>query len=149
MRFRAKVLLAGKTATGVEVPAKIVEGLGSTKRPLVKVTINKYTYRSAIAPMGGTFMLGISDEVRKAAGVAAGDTVDVDVELDTQPREVSVPPELAKALQKDAKAKTFFESLSYSKKHILAGPIESGKTPETRQRNLEKALKMLRDGKIT
>jgi hypothetical protein len=149
MRFRAKVLLAGKTATGVEVPAKIVEGLGSTKRPLVKVTINKYTYRSAIAPMGGTFMLGISDEVRKAAAVAAGDTVDVDVELDTQPREVSVPPELAKALQKDAKAKKFFESLSYSKKHILAGPIESGKTPETRQRNLEKALKMLRDGKIT
>jgi hypothetical protein len=149
MRFRAKVLLAGKTATGVEVPAKIVEGLGSTRRPLVNVTINKYTYRSAIAPMGGTFMLGISDEVRKAAGVTAGDTVDVDVELDTQPREVSVPPELANALQKDARAKKFFESLSYSKKNILAAPIESGKTPETRQRNLEKAMKMLRDGKIT
>ena len=149
MRFRAKVLLAGKTATGVEVPAKIVEGLGSTKRPLVKVTINRHTYRSAIAPMGGTFMLGISDEVRKAAGVAAGDTIDVDVELDTQPREVSVPPELARALQKDAKAKKFFESLSYSKKYSLAGPIESGKTPETRQRNLEKAMKMLREGKIT
>lgn len=149
MRFRAKVLLAGKTATGVEVPAKVVEGLGSTKRPLVKVTINSYRYRSAIAPMGGTFMLGISDEVRKAAGVAAGDTIDVDVELDTQPREVNVPPELAKALQKDAKAKKFFESLSYSKKYSLAGPIESGKTPETRQRNLEKAMKMLREGKIT
>lgn len=149
MRFRAKVLLAGKTATGVEVPANVVEGLGSTKRPLVKVTINSYTYRSAIAPMGGTFMLGISDEVRKAAGVAAGDTIDVDVELDTQPREVNVPPELAKALQKDAKAKKFFESLSYSKKYSLAGPIESGKTPETRQRNLEKAMKMLREGKIT
>ena len=40
-------------------------------------------------------------------------------------------------------------SLSYSKKNILATPIESGKTPETRQRNLEKAMKMLRDGKIT
>lgn len=149
MRFRAKVLLAGKTATGVEVPAKVVEGLGSTKRPLVTVTINKYTYRSAIAPMGGTFMLGISDEVRKAAKVAADDTVDVDVELDTQPREVSVPPELAKALAKDAKAKKFFESLSYSNKYRLSGPIESAKTPETRQRNLDKAMKMLREGKIT
>lgn len=149
MRFRAKVLLAGKTATGVEVPAKVVEGLGSTKRPLVKVTINKYTYRSAIAPMGGTFMLGISDEVRKAAKVAAGDTIDVDVELDTQPRDVSVPPELAKELQKNAKSKQLFDTLSYSKKKILTTPIESAKTPETRQRNLEKAMKMLREGKIT
>src|SRR5207302_3377952 len=96
-RFRAKVLLAGKTATGVEVPAKIVEGLGSTKRPLVKVTINGHTYRSAIAPMGGVFMLGISEEVRSKAGVEGGDTVDVEVELDTQPREVEVPPELGRA----------------------------------------------------
>src|SRR5256886_2277981 len=115
MKFRAKVLLAGKTATGVEVPAKVVEGLGSTKRPLVKVTINKYTYRSAIAPMGGTFMLGISDEVRKATGVAAGDTIDVEVALDTEKRDVDVPPELAKALAKDPKAKKEFERRSYSR----------------------------------
>jgi len=119
-RFRAKVLLAGKTATGVEVPAKVVEGLGSTKRPLVKVTINKYTYRSAIAPMGGTFMLGISDEVRKATGVAGGDTIDVDVELDTEKRDVEIPPELKKALAKDPKAKKYLDSLSYSGKYRLA-----------------------------
>src|SRR5207253_9033880 len=111
VRFRTKVLRAGKTATGVEVPAKVVDALGATRRPLGKVTINGYTYRSAIAPMGGVFMLGISEEVRSKAGVAGGDTVDVDVELDTQPREVEVPPELAKALAKDAKAKKFLESL--------------------------------------
>ncbi len=75
-RFRAKVLAAGKTAAGVEVPEKIVLGLGSTKRPLVKVTINGYTYRSAIAPVGGTYMLGVSNEVRQNTGVAAGDTID-------------------------------------------------------------------------
>src|SRR5207247_7939968 len=109
MRFKGKVLLAGKTATGVEVPAKVVEGLGSTKRPLVKVTINKYTHRSAIAPMGGTFMLGISDEVRKATGVAAGDTIDVDVELDAEKRDVEIPPELKKALAKDPKAEKYFD----------------------------------------
>jgi hypothetical protein len=144
MRFRAKILLAGKTATGVEVPAKVVDGLGSTKRPLVHVTINGYTYRSAIAPMGGVFMLGISDEVRNRAHVKAGDTIDVDVELDTQPRDVEVPPELAKALAKDAKAKKYFESLSYSGKHRLAAPIANGKTAETRERNLAKAMKEIK-----
>ena len=143
-RFRAKVLLAGKTATGVEVPAKVVEGLGSTKRPLVKVTINKYTYRSAIAPMGGTFMLGISDEVRKATGVAGGDTIDVDVELDTEKRDVEIPPELKKALAKDPKAKKYFDSLSYSGKYRLVAPIANGKTADTRERNLAKAMQDLK-----
>ena len=143
MRFRTKVLRAGKTATGVEVPAKVVEALGSTRRPLVKVTINGYTYRNAIAPMGGVFMLGISEEVRNRSGVQGGDTIDVDVELDTQPREVEVPPELAKALAKDAKAKKYFESLSYSGKTRLTAPIANGKTPETRKKNLAKAMEAL------
>ena len=144
MRFRAKVQLSGKTATGVEVPAKVVQGLGSTKRPLVSVTINGYTYRSAIAPMGGAYMLGISEEVRSNAKVEAGDTVDVDVVLDTKPRDVEVPPELAKALAKDARAKRYFESLSYSAKYRLVAPIANGKTLETRERNLEKAMEELR-----
>ena len=143
MRFRTKVLRAGKTATGVEVPAQVVEALGSTRRPLVKVTINGYTYRNAIAPMGGVFMLGISEEVRNRSGVQGGDTIDVDVELDTQPREVEVPPELAKALAKDAKAKKYFESLSYSGKTRLTAPIANGKTPETRKKNLAKAMEAL------
>lgn len=144
MKFRAKVLLAGKTATGVEVPAKVVDGLGSTKRPLVSVSINGYTYRSAIAPMGGVYMLGISEEVRNNAKVKAGDTVDVDVVLDTKPRDVEVPSELAKALAKDAKAKKYFETLSYSGKYRLVAPIANGKTAETRERNLAKAMKELK-----
>jgi hypothetical protein len=121
-----------------------VDALGSTKRPLVSVTINGYTYRSAIAPMGGVYMLGISEEVRNNARVKGGDTVDVDVVLDTKPREVEVPPELTKALAKDAKAKKYFESLSYSGKYRLAAPIANGKTPETRARNLEKAMQELK-----
>jgi hypothetical protein len=143
-RFRAKVLLAGKTATGVEVPAKVVEGLRSTKRPAVRVTINGYTYRSSIAPMGGTFMLGISQDVRDEAHVQAGDTIDVDVELDSEKRDVEVPPELAKALARDAKAKKYFDSLSYSRKATLVNPIANGKTPETRERNLAKAMAELK-----
>lgn len=144
MKFRAKVLLAGKTATGVEVPAQVVEGLRSTKRPLVRVTINGYTYRSAIAPMGGTYMLGISEDVRSNAHVSTGDTVDVDVELDTEKREVEVPPELAKALAKDPRAKKYFDSLSYSGKYRLTAPIANGKAPETRAKNLDKAMRELK-----
>jgi len=143
-RFRAKVLLAGKTATGVEVPAKVVEGLRSTKRPLVRVTINGYTYRSAIAPMGGMYMLGIREDVRDAAHVSAGDTIDVDVELDTEKRDVEVPPELAKALAKEPKLKKYFEGLSYSRKATLVNPIANGKTAERRERNLAKAMQALK-----
>ena len=143
-RFRAKVLAAGKTAAGVEVPEKVVLGLGSTRRPLVKATIKGYTYRSSIAPMGGKYMLSVSNEVRSQTRVVPGETVDVDVELDTEKRAVEVPPELAKSLAKDAKAKKYFESLSYSRKYALAAPIANGKTPETRERNLAKAIAELK-----
>ena len=146
MRFRTKILQAGKTATGIEVPAKVVTTLGSSKRPAVKVTIKGYTYRSTVATMDGKFMVGVSAIVREAAGVAGGDTVDVDIELDTAPREVAVPEEFARALKRDAAARKLFESLSYSRKLALVGPINDAKTAETRQRRFEKALEALRDG---
>src|SRR5438552_15219336 len=117
MGFRAKVLLAGKAATGVEVPAKVVDGLGSTRRPLVKVTINGYTYRSALAPMGGTYMLGISDDVRKSAHVPAGDTIDVNDELDTAKRDVQVQPELARALATHREVEQYFARRPHSGKY--------------------------------
>ena len=90
--FRGTLLLGGKTATGIEVPEEVVESLGSGKRPAVRVTIRGHSYRSTIAVMGGKFMLPISAENRAGAGVEAGDVVDVELELDTEPREVNVPP---------------------------------------------------------
>jgi len=146
MRFRTKILQAGKTATGIEVPAKVVTALGSSKRPAVKVTIKGYTFRSTVATMDGKFMVGVSAQVREAAGVAGGDTVDVDIELDTQPREVTVPEDFAKALKRDAAARKLFEGLSYSRKLALVGPINDAKTAETRQRRFDKALEALRGG---
>ena len=146
MRFRTKILAAGKTAAGVEVPAKVVAALGTSKRPAVRVTINGYTYRSSVAVMGGKFMLGVSNEVRKEAGVAAGETVDLDIELDTQAREVTLPPDFAKALDKDAKAKRFFEGLSYSAKLRLVTPIDV-KNPEVRQQRIGETIGMLREGR--
>ena len=147
MRFRATIRLGGKTATGIQVPAEIMESLGSSRRPPVRVTINGHTYRSTVAVMGGQFMLPVSAEQRENAGVAAGDEVDVDIELDTEPREVTVPPDLAEALDGDADAKRFFDGLSYSHKrrHVLA--IEDAKTAEPRQRRVAKAVSMLREGR--
>jgi len=147
MKFRTKLLQAGKTATGIQVPAKIVESLGSGKRPKVRVTINGYTYRSSVAPMGGRFMLGVSAEVRDHAGVAGGDMLDVEIELDTAPREVSVPPDFAAALKRDADAKRFFDGLSYSKKQWFVLSIEGAKTAETRQRRITNAMSRLREGR--
>jgi Domain of unknown function (DUF1905)/Bacteriocin-protection, YdeI or OmpD-Associated len=148
MRFRTKILAAGKTAAGIEVPPRVVEALGSTKVPPVRVTIKGHTYRSTVAVMGGKFMIGVSNENRQAAGVAAGESVDVDLELDTEPRELALPDDLAKALGGDARAKRLFEGLSYSKKQRLVLPVANGKTPETRQRNIDKAMTALRGGKV-
>jgi len=147
MKFRASIELAGKTATGIEVPAAVVAKLGSSKKPAVRVTIKGYTYRSTVASMGGRFMLPVSAEVREAAGVAARDKVDVDVELDTAPREVTVPADFARALTREPAAKRFFEGLNFSNKQRIVIAIESAKTPETRERRIAKSVSSLREGK--
>ncbi|HEY0402790.1 MAG TPA: YdeI/OmpD-associated family protein [Blastococcus sp.] len=147
MRFRTVVELGGKTATGLPVPAEVVAGLGAGKRPAVRVTVGPHTYRSTIAPRGGVFMLPLSAENRAGAGVAAGDEVEVAVELDDEPREVTVPGDLAAALAADHAARAEFGGLPYSHqlRHVLA--IEGAKAAETRQRRVEKAVEMLRGGR--
>ena len=147
MKFRALIEGAGKSAAGIEVPAEVVTALGHTKRPPVRVTINGYTYRSTVATVGGRFMVGVSNEVRASAGVAAGDEVDIVMELDTAPREVAVPAELAKELAADPAARQAFEALSYSKQRLLVDPVANAKTDATRDRNVAKALSSLRDGR--
>lgn len=149
MKFRATVALGGKTATGVVVPDDIVAGLGSSKRPAVHATINGYTYRSTVARMGGAFMLPISADVRGHADVAAGDEIDVALELDTEPRTVAVPPDLAAALDRDPDARRAFDSRSYSRqlREVLA--VEGAKTPATRQRRIESTLAALRSEAVS
>jgi hypothetical protein len=147
MRFRTTVDLNGKTATGMRVPPEVVEGLGSGKRPPVRVTINGYTYRYTVAVMGGEYLIGVSPEVRAGAGVAAGDEVEVDLELDTAPREVTVPPDFAEELDLVPDARSFFEGLSYSDKRWFVLGIEDAKTPETRRRRVDKAIARLLEGR--
>ena len=146
MRFRATLELGGKTATGIRVPEDVVAGLGTSKRPPVTVTINGHSYQSTVAVMGGVFMLPVSAEHRAAAGIAAGDEIEVELVLDEAPREVAVPADFAAALAGDAAAQEQFARLSYSNKrrHVLS--IEDAKTAETRQRRIVKAIETLREG---
>lgn len=145
MRFRGTVLLEGKTATGIEVPADVIEGLGAGRRPAVRVTLKGFTYRITLGIVDGRSMIPVSGEVREASGVAAGDVLDVDIEVDTSPREVTVPEELAAALRADPAAAAKFESLSYSRKKAHADSIAGAKTDETRARRLDKVLASLRE----
>ena len=147
MKFRTTVERAGKTATGIRVPDEIVTALGSGRKPPVRVTINGYTYRSSIATVDGRFAVGVSADVREKAGVEGGDEVDVDIELDTEPREVVVPPDFAAALAREPEAKQFFDGLPYSQRNWFVLGIEDAKTAETRQRRIEKAVDRLREGR--
>lgn len=143
--FRATILLAKKTATGVEVPADVVAQLDQGKRPRVHATINGYTYRTTVAPMGGTFMLPISADVRDKANVEAHQDVEVALRPDTEPRTVTVPPDFEQALRTNPPAQDFFNTLSYSNKQRFVLSIEGAKTDETRQRRIAKAVATLRE----
>lgn len=148
MEFRGTLTLGGKTATGIEVPADVVAGLGSGKKPAVTVTLNgAHTYRSSVGSMGGAFMVPVSAEHRKGAGLVAGDDVDVQLELDTTPREVVVPEALSVALDANPAARAFFDGLSYSNKqrHVLT--IDGAKTPETRARRVARAVELFAQGR--
>lgn len=145
--FRATLQLNGKTATGIRVPNEVVAVLGTGKRPAVHATIGDFTYRSTVATMHGVFMLPVSAEVRERAGVEAGDEVEVTLELDTEPREVIVPPDFADALDHDAQARRFFDGLSYSNRLRYVLAIEAAKSEETRQRRIAKSITALRAGR--
>ena len=148
MRFHATILQSGKTATGIRIPDEIIEGLRGGRRPAVRVTIRGFTYRSTVAVMGGAYMVGVNADNRAGAGVAGGDEVDVDIELDTAPREVAVPADFATALAAEPEASRTFDKLSNSNKGWHTSQIEGAKTDETRQRRIAKSIAALREGRM-
>ncbi len=140
--FTATVVPAGN-ATGVDVPADVVEALRSGKRPPVAITINDHTWRSRIAAKAGRFIVGVSAANRAAAGIAIGDEVEVTLVLDNEPRVVDEPSDLAQALDADPRARTAFDRLPYGlrRKHVTA--IEDAKSASTRQRRITKLIATL------
>lgn len=137
----------GKTAVGFAVPEETVLALGKGKRPPVNVTINGYTYRSTVAPMGGRYLIGVSAENRAAAGVRGGESHDVELTLDTVPREVELPADFAAALAADPEARATFDALSPSNKGYHTVLIEGAKSDETRLRRLAKSVAALHEGR--
>jgi Bacteriocin-protection, YdeI or OmpD-Associated/Domain of unknown function (DUF1905) len=143
MEFTTTLQLDGKTATGIRVPDEAMAALGGGKRVPVRVSINGTSYASTVAMMGGEPKIPVSAEIRAAAGIAAGDTISVELERDDTPRTVDVPPELAAALQADPAAAERFAALSVSnqRRHVLA--ITGARTDETRTRRLQRVIEEL------
>jgi hypothetical protein len=147
MKIRALLEQTGKTAVGFAVPEDVVLALGKGKRPPVNVTINGYTYRSTVAPMGGRYLIGVSAENRSVAGVLGGQTHDIELTLDEAPREVELPADFAAALAAEPVARRTFDALSPSNKGYHTALIAGAKSDETRRRRIEKSISALREGK--
>ena len=147
MKFRAEVELGGKTATGIAVPDEVVTALDAGRRPPVTVTVGGHSYRTTVASRGGRFLVPLSAENRAAAGVAAGDEVEVEVVGDAAPRQIAVPDDLAQALAADPTAAAFFDGLAPSHRKEWLRWVEDAKKAETRASRLAKTLAALQAGR--
>jgi hypothetical protein len=147
MRFTSTLESAGKTAAGFHVPDVVMDGLAGGRRPKVRVTINGHTWRTSVGIVDGRSMIGVPVDQRVAARVTPGEVLDVDVELDTDVRDVVLPDDFAAALAPFPEARAFFDSRNYSERRWFVLGIEDAKTPETRARRIEKAVERLREGR--
>jgi bacteriocin resistance YdeI/OmpD-like protein/uncharacterized protein DUF1905 len=138
---------SGKNTAGFVVPDDFVAQLGGGRHPKVRVRLNGTEFATSIAAMGGRFLLGVSAERRQAAGVTAGETYDVDIELDTEPRQLEVPDDLAAALDAEPAARALFDSLSYSKRQWHVLQVTGAKHAETRARRITTSVRMLAEGR--
>ena len=145
--FSTRIKQAGKSATGIQIPDEVIEGLGAGKKPAVRLTVNGYSYRSTVATVDGAYMVGLSADHRAASGLQGGDEVEVDIELDTAPRTVEVPEDLVAALDSEPKARATFDRLSNSLKSYHVQNVTGAKSAETRRRRIEKSIATLREGK--
>jgi hypothetical protein len=147
IRFEAELELAGKTAAGFVVPDEVVAKLDGGGHPKVVVTVNGFTFRTSIARMGDRFMFGVSAPRRAESGIAPGEVHEVEVGLDTAPRQVEVPDDFAAALAANREAQEFWNGLSYSKQSWHVMQVTGAKKAETRSARIEKSVAMLAEGR--
>ncbi|MFB8387153.1 YdeI/OmpD-associated family protein [Microbacterium sp. NPDC055910] len=134
MRFETTLFLSGNN-TGIEVPPELIDELGAGKRPPVDVTVNGFAYRSTVAVMGGKYLIPFSSDKRAATGLNGGDPITVEITLDTAPREVDVPDDLAAALA-DADVRAAFDRLAPSARKAHVTNVEGAKAADTRARRI-------------
>ncbi|HEY7201905.1 MAG TPA: YdeI/OmpD-associated family protein [Candidatus Dormibacteraeota bacterium] len=144
-RFEAVVTAEGP-GVFVEVPVDMVAALGAGRRPAVVVEINGYRWRSTPAVYGGRCYLPLRKEVRQAAGIEAGQTVTVGLELDEGPRDVALPDDLAAALREDPTVEAAFAALSFTHRKEYVEWVEAARRDDTRRRRVERTVEILRPG---
>ncbi len=147
VRFTAVLVPRGPAAAVVLDDDQVSTVGDGAKRFPVVATVNGYTWRTSVTRMRGEFLLGLSRAVREEARAEAGDTVEVELALDTAPREVEVPAVLANALAGDPAASARFDALAYTHRKEYIRWIEEAKRDETRERRITQALEMLREGR--
>lgn len=133
--------------TGIEVPEEVIERLGRGKRPPVLVTVNGYEYRSTVGVMAGRSLIPVSAAIRKATGLTGGDAITVTLVVAEAPREVDVPADFAAAMAEHEPGRPFFDALSNSLQRYHVDTINGAKTPETRERRIQKAVDLFLAGK--
>jgi len=144
MRFEAELALHGKTATGIPVPDEVVEGLAAGRRPAVVVRLNGYEFRTTLGSMSGQVLIPVSAAVRSAAGIEAGDRLDVEVDVARTPADVAIPADLQASLAAEPDTSAFFDGLTASQKRGYTEWIDQAKKADTRQRRLAQTLDALR-----
>ncbi|MGN6744257.1 MAG: YdeI/OmpD-associated family protein [Amnibacterium sp.] len=144
VRYEAAMQLIGRN-TGIPVPDDVLAALGGGRRPAVEVTVNGYRYRSTVGAMGGRALIPFSSEHRTASGIAGGDALEIRLALDTAPREVAIPEDLAAALE-SAGLTGAFDRLAPSRRKAHVTAVEGAKSAETRQRRIDAAVETVRAG---
>jgi hypothetical protein len=138
----------GEGGTLVPIPEEVAAKLGLKGMPKINAVIAGTPYRGSLMPMGdGTFCLGVLKSIQEAAGVDAGDSITIDIELDTAPRTVAPPVDLAKAIKGDKKASAAWDALSFTNKKEMARSLTEAKRPETGERRLAQAIDALRNAR--
>ncbi len=132
--------------TGIEVPDEVIEELNAGKRSSLMVRVNGYVYQVTPGVMDGRTMLSFSADHRQKSGLQGGDEIHVELAVATTPPEVEMPDDFRKALE-ESDTKAFFDSLSNSLQRYHCDQINGAKTEETRQRRIEKAVGLFKQGK--
>lgn len=129
-------------ACGIELPFSPIHEFGKARAP-VKVTINRFTFRTTTASMRGGSWIPVNRENRAGAGIQAGTMVEVLLELDSEPRVITAPGDLARALRANPAAHAAWKSLSYTHQKEWVRALEEARRPETRQRRIVKTVDTL------
>lgn len=143
MKFTSQLTVVENDNAGIPVPQGVVAALGGGNHPKVSLTLNGFTYRSSIAKMGDGFWIPVSKARRKAGNLEVDVPYEINIELDTAPRIVEIPEELAVQFQSNPEAKARWDALSYSNQLRMVTPINNAKQQETRDRNVTKIIGQL------